>query len=145
MKRASHWPKQRYLFLERKYAMNFVTKGVALLTALELFYIFYLETVITSSAKTARVFQMSEDELSRKNVKTLFRNQGVYNGLLGVLLILASFVFPNPMALICLFLYIILVAIYGSLTSNPKIILMQDGLPLIGLLTIVLSKLGFFI
>ena len=118
--------------------MNDVTKGVALLTALEFFYIFYLETVITSSAKTAQVFQMSEEELSRKSVQTLFRNQGVYNELLGVLILLASFVFPSRTALICLFLYIVAVAAYGSLSSNPKIILMQGGLPLIGLLSIVL-------
>ena len=80
--------------------------------------------MITSSAKTAQVFQMSEEELSRKSVQTLFRNQGVYNGLLGVL--------------ICLFLYIVAVAAYGSLSSNLKIILLQGGLPLIGLLSIVL-------
>ena len=114
--------------------MNFVTRGIALLTALEFFYIFYLETVITSSAKTEKVFGMSEEELSRRSVQILFKNQGVYNALLGVLLLLASFVFVSGTALTCLFLYIVAVAAYGSFTSSPKIIFMQGGLPMIGLL-----------
>ena len=37
----------------------FETRAVAILTAPEFFYIFYLETVITSSAKTAKFFGMS--------------------------------------------------------------------------------------
>ena len=115
--------------------MNFVTRGIALLTALEFFYIFYLETVITSSAK---IFGMSEEELSRRSVQTLFKNQGVYNALLGVLLLLASFVFVSGTALTCLFLYIVAVAAYGSFTSSPKIIFMQGGLPMIGLVTLLL-------
>lgn len=117
--------------------MNFVTRGIALLTALEFFYIFYLETVITSSAKTAKVFGMSEEELSRRSVQILFKNQGVYNALLGVLLLLASFVFVSGTALTCLFLYIVAVAAYGSFTSSPKIIFIQGGLPMIGLVTLL--------
>lgn len=100
--------------------MNFVTRGIALLTALEFFYIFYLETVITSSAKTEKVFGMSEEELSRRSVQILFKNQGVYNALLGVLLLLASFVFVSGTALTCLFLYIVAAAAYGVSRVAPK-------------------------
>ena len=109
--------------------MRIITRVLACLVAAEFIFIFVLETIATSSARTSRVFGMSTDELQRDSVNTLFKNQGVYNGLLSVLILLAVFVFISRTALICLMVYIILVAAYGSITSNPKIILMQGGIP----------------
>ena len=84
------------------------------------------------------VFGMSIDELNRKSVDVLFKNQGVYNGLIGVLILLSLFAFASKMAVICLMGYIVAVAIYGSFTSNPKIILMQGGLPILTLVSCLL-------
>lgn len=115
--------------------MSVITIILAALTAVECFFIFYLETIATTSQKTSRVFGMSIDELNRKSVDVLFKNQGVYNGLIGVLILLSLFVFASKMAVICLMGYIVAVAIYGSFTSNPKIILMQGGLPILTLVS----------
>ena len=115
--------------------MSAITIILAALTAVECFFIFYLETIATTSQKTSRVFGMSIDELNRKSVDVLFKNQGVYNGLIGVLILLSLFVFACKMAVICLMGYIVAVAIYGSFTSNPKIILMQGGLPILTLVS----------
>ena len=115
--------------------MNIITKILAVLTALEFLYIFYLETLATASAKTSKVFGLEKDELERSSVSTLFKNQGVYNGLLAVLILLAVFAFASKTALICLMVYIIAVALYGSFTSNPKIILMQGGLAILTLIS----------
>lgn len=115
--------------------MTVITKILAVLTALEFFYILYLETFATTSEKTAKVFGMSQEELSRKSVNTLFKNQGVYNGLLAVLILLAVFVFASKAAVMTMMGYIILVALYGSVTSNPKIILMQGGLAILTLIS----------
>lgn len=115
--------------------MSIITKILATLVALEFVYIFYLETIATTSSQTAKVFQMTIDELQRPSVTTLFKNQGVYNGLLAVLIILATFVWPSQIALMLLMTYIILVALYGSLTSNPKIILLQGGLAILTLIS----------
>ena len=108
--------------------MTIFTKILATLVALEFFYIMYLETFATTSDKTSKVFGMSRDELERKSVNTLFKNQGVYNGLLAVMILLAAFVFASKPAVMVLMGYIVLVALYGGITSNPKIIVMQGGL-----------------
>ena len=118
--------------------MTILTKVLAALTALEFLYIMYLETFATASEKTSQVFGMEIEELKRKSVNTLFRNQGIYNGLLAVLILLAVWVFASRTAVIILMCYIIAVALYGSVTSNPKIILMQGGL---AILTLVLCLL----
>ena len=95
--------------------MSLITKIFAVLVALEFLYIFYLETLATASDKTAKVFGMTADELKRDSVNTLF----------------------SKTALIFLMIYIVAVALYGSLTSNPKIILMQGGMAILTLITCI--------
>ena len=114
--------------------MSIISQIIITLVAIEFFYIMYLETFATTSKATGRVFKMSQKELSNSSVQTLFKNQGVYNGLLAVMILLAVFVFASKTAIICLMAYIVAVALYGSLTSNPKIILMQGGLAILTLL-----------
>lgn len=115
--------------------MSTITSILAVLVAVEFLYIMFLETFATTSAKTAKVFGMEISELERPSVNTLFKNQGVYNGLLAVLILIAVFGFWSEAAVICLMCYIVGVALYGSLTSNPKIILMQGGLAILTLIS----------
>lgn len=119
----------------RRLFMSIITEILAVFVALEFFYIMYLETFATTSDKTSQVFQMSKEELSRDSVKTLFKNQGVYNGLISILILLALFVFTSKIAIMILMGYIILVALYGAITSNPKILLMQGGLAILTLIS----------
>ena len=110
---------------------------LATLVAVEHIYIMCLETIFTKSGTTARAFNMEVEELSRPTVSTLFKNQGVYNGLLGVALLYGTFIASNQKEIIgMLLVYIILVAIYGSLTSDKKIILKQGGLPILALISL---------
>jgi len=115
--------------------MSVFTLILASLVALEFFYIMYLETIATTSAATARVFGMSQEELEQKSVNTLFKNQGVYNGLIAVLVLLAAFT-QDSFWMAIFMIYIILVAAYGALTSDPKILLKQGGLAILTLLSI---------
>lgn len=117
--------------------MSIITIILGTLVALEFFYIFYLETIATTSAATARVFNMSQEELQNKNVTTLFKNQGVYNLLIGLLILVALYIFPSVTWLAVLLVYIILVAIYGGMTSDKMIILKQGGLAILTLLTLL--------
>ena len=123
--------------IERNADMNIITKILSVLVAAEFIYIFYLETIATTSVKTSKVFGMTTEELSQKNVTVLFKNQGVYNGLISLLILLAVFAFASKAAVICLMVYIVAVALYGSFTSNPKIILMQGGLAILTLISCI--------
>ena len=114
--------------------MLMIIKILATLVALEFLYIMYLETFATASQKTSKVFGMSQEELQRQSVNTLFKNQGLYNGLIAVLILLATWVFVSKIAIMVLMGYIILVALYGGVTSHPKIIIMQGGLAILTLL-----------
>ncbi|CRH91245.1 Predicted membrane protein [Chlamydia trachomatis] len=117
--------------------MSIITIILGTLVALEFFYIFYLEMIATTSAATARVFKMSQEELQQKNVTTLFKNQGVYNLLIGVLILIAIYIFPSATWLGNLASYVILVAIYGGITSDKMIILKQGDLAILTLLTLL--------
>ena len=113
--------------------MSIVTLILASLVALEFFYILYLETIATTSAATARVFGMSQEELEQQSVNTLFKNQGVYNA---VLVLIAAFVQSSPFWLGIFMVYIILVAAYGAVTSDPRILFKQGGLAMLTLLSL---------
>ena len=113
--------------------MKIALQVLACLVAVEFFYIMYLETFATTSKKTAEVFQMDQEELSRPSVNTLFKNQGIYNGLLAVLTLIAAFAL-GKIVLQLVLAYMILVAAYGAVTSQPMILLMQGGLPILTLI-----------
>lgn len=87
--------------------MSIIAKILGTLVALEFLYIMYLETIATTSEKTSKVFGMSQEELARKSVNTLFKNQGVYNGLISVLILLSIYLFASKTALMVLMAYII--------------------------------------
>ena len=114
-----------------------ITITLAVLVAAEFCFIFHLETIATTSARTAKVFGMTQEELSRDSVSILFKNQGVCNGLIAVLVICALLL-QSPLALILLMLYIICVAAYGAVSSNPKILLQQGGLAILCLLSCII-------
>lgn len=116
--------------------MSTLTLVLTILVAFQFFYIMYLETVATTSNATSKIFGLSKQELSRPSVNTLFKNQGIYNGLLGLGLLYSIFSGSSSEEINRIFLiFIILVAIYGSITSNKKIILTQGGLAILTFIT----------
>lgn len=76
--------------------MNIISTILIIFVALEFFYIMYLETIATTSKKTSETFNISVDKLKDKNINLLLKNQGVYNGLIGILLIYGLFISSNP-------------------------------------------------
>ncbi|KAF3303350.1 DUF1304 family protein [Carnobacterium sp. PL24RED07] len=114
--------------------MSVTTTVLTFLVALEFFYIMYIQTITTTSAQTSRIFNMERDELRGKSLNTLLKNMGIYNGLIGLGLVYALFFSSASIEIVrMIFVYIILVATYGSFTSSKKIILTQGGLSILAL------------
>ena len=108
--------------------MSIITLILAGIVALEHLYIMYLETFATHSDTTSRVFNMSKEELQRDSVTNLFKNQGIYNGLIAVFLLYVTVFVLN----------VFFAAIYGAITANKKIILTQGGPAILTLLSLII-------
>lgn len=79
----------------------------------------------------ANAFELDESFVKMPEVKTLLANQGMYNGLFGALIIGTLVFLKGPQQTTMLeleMLFVVLVAIYGSLTAAKKILIIQ-GLP----------------
>lgn len=115
--------------------MTVLSTILATLVALEFFYIFYIETIATTSDATSRIFNISKSDLAHEKINVLLKNQGAYNGLIGLGILYSVYVSSASLEITRLLLInVILVALYGAMTSNKKIILTQGGLAILALL-----------
>jgi putative membrane protein len=67
------------------------------------------------------------------DVRVLFGNQGIYNGMLGLTILIVTYGLSGAaqiMMMKVMLAFVIVVAVYGTFTATKKIILMQ-GLPAI--------------
>ena len=95
--------------------------------------------LMTDSESTARVFKITVRDLRGKNLNTLFKNQGIYNGLLGIALLYGTYRPGGNIELSVVILSMMfLVAIYGGLSSDKSILLKQGGLPFLSLVSLFL-------
>ena len=116
--------------------MSLMTSILASLVALEHLFIMYLETFATHSEQTSKAFGMTVEELRRSSVTTLFKNLGIYNGLIAIGLIYG--IVTGNLEITTLFvLSVIAAASYGAATSNVMIILKQGGPAILALLSIL--------
>ena len=106
--------------------MSIITLIIAGSVSLEHLYILYLETFATHSDTTSRVLHMSKEALQRDSVTNLFKNQGIYNGLIAVLLLYGIFTISQLIVTVFV-LNVFFAAIYGAITANKKNILAQGG------------------
>lgn len=119
--------------------MSIFTIVLASLVALEHLYIMYLETIVTQSDTTSRVFNMDKEELSRPSVISLFKNQGIYNALVAIFLLYGIYFSENTKEITAIFLiFVIAAAVYGALTSNKSILLKQGGPAILAILSLLI-------
>ncbi len=121
--------------------MELIIKIMGILVALEFMFIMYLETFATTSQQTGKTFHMTKNDLTDSNVQLLLKNQGIYNGLIGMAILYAVFVSKNMSELLLgIMMYIILVALYGTISSkNISIFFKQSSLAVILLVLLLLS------
>lgn len=119
--------------------MSIITLILATVVALEHLYIMYLETFATASDNTARVFGMEKTELERPSLNKAFKNQGIYNGLVGLFLLYGLYLSSNAQTEITaiFLLFVIAAATYGAVTVDKKILLTQGGPAILAFLTLL--------
>lgn len=118
-----------------------VTSSLAVLVSLEFFFIFYLETLATTSARTSQVFNFSVETLELPTVSLLLQNQGVYNLMIGLLILFVLFKGKaKEQQLGMLLIYILVVAIYGGISSDISIFFKQGTLPLLATLSLAWDR-----
>lgn len=79
-------------------------------------------------ATQAKAFDMDINFVKQYAAKISMANQGIYNGMLGLLLILVYFVFKAPVVFTVwelLLALIVIVAIFGGFTATKKIFVVQ--------------------
>ncbi len=76
----------------------------------------------------AKSFDLSSDFTKIPEVRVLLANQGIYNGMLGLLLLLSFWLFNGPVQYsiqLLLLSFVAVVACYGGFTATKKIWLIQ--------------------
>lgn len=110
------------------------------MVVIEFIFIFYLETIATTSALTAKVFGLTTSQLSDPTVQLLFRNQGIYNLAIAIILLYALFISRHKKDIITIMLiFIIVVAVYGGYSSDWMTLVKQGTLPLVALISLLIK------
>ena len=127
------------LLNRKKITMQILTLFLVALVALEHIGIAGLE-MFAKPEQQASAFDMPLGFVKTKEAHTALSNQGIYNGMLGILILMMILFFTGStlkIILIMLMIYIIVVAVYGALTATKKILYLQ-GLPaLVSLLFVI--------
>ncbi|WP_434737658.1 DUF1304 domain-containing protein [Limosilactobacillus sp.] len=116
--------------------MGIAFEIVTVLIGIEHLGIMLLE-MFAQPGKQAKAFDMEESFLRQKAARVSMANQGIYNGMLGLLLIVSQFIFTGMTAIMVgrlLLLFVAVVGLYGALTATKKIWLFQFIPAVIGLI-----------
>lgn len=111
--------------------MEYLSKALVALVAIEHIYILVLEMFLWTKPRTLKIFGISRDVA--KSSKTLAANQGLYNGFLAAGLfwglLHSNDAFGFQIQLFFLFC-VLIAALYGGLTAKKSILIVQ-GVPAI--------------
>jgi putative membrane protein len=119
--------------------MKYIFIVLAILVAVEHFYIMDLEMNRIQSERARRVFNLTPEFARNPKVQVMFKNQGLYNGFLAAMVVFGLIIFINndyfgkmivQFGLSC----VAIAAIYGALTSSPRILIIQGAPAIMALL-----------
>ncbi|MBZ2404713.1 DUF1304 domain-containing protein [Liquorilactobacillus hordei] len=122
--------------------MSILSYILVVLVALEAIFIMLLEMFAVESKMSQKAFGLSPEYLSQKEAKIAMANQGLYNGFVGVGILVVLFVFPSNAVFYGSLLFVgfvVIAAIYGSLTVNPKVIFSQGLLAILAVLSLLFT------
>lgn len=107
--------------------MSIITIFFVAFVAIEHIGIMILE-IFAKPERQAKAFDLNVDFTSQPQVRVLLANQGIYNGMLGVLLLASFWLFTGTIQLtvqLLLLLFVAVVALYGGFTATHKIWFLQ--------------------
>ena len=119
--------------------MQIISDILVFAVAVEHIVIMLIEMFFIKSSIAKRTFNIDSKLIDRKEVQVMFANQGLYNGFLAAGLFW-SFFMPEAMSTQLRFFFlgcVIIAAIYGSITSNKKILVKQGGLAILAIILLV--------
>lgn len=122
--------------------MNIIGTVLTFLVGIEHIGFCFLE-IFGKPEMQAKAFDMDLDFVKQPAARISMANQGIYNGMLGLLLILVYFVFKASIAFTVwqlLLTLIVVVAIFGGFTATKKIFLVQMLPALLALIFVTLQK-----
>ncbi|WP_414043677.1 DUF1304 domain-containing protein [Macrococcus sp. EM39E] len=121
--------------------MHVISMILATIVFIEHIYIMILEMYFSNTKRAADTFGIDYNFLQDKRVKTLFKNQGLYNGFLAAGLGYGLFFSKNQLEITTMFvIFVIIAAVYGAMTSG-KGILIKQGLPaILAMIAILILK-----
>lgn len=111
-----------------------------ILVAIEAFFIMGLEMFGNQSKLAQNAFHVSANYLAQPEARTSMANQGLYNGFIGVGILLGRFAFPGDAVYPTLLLFIsfvVVAAIFGALTANKQILLTQGAPAIVALVLMI--------
>lgn len=123
--------------------MNILILCVTSLIGLLHIFIMGLEMFARPSFQ-AEIFEMPLDFVNEANAQTALGNQGIYNGMLGLSILLTNFCLPISLAarnafLMLLMFFILIVGLYGTVTVTKKIFIIQCIPALVALAMLILA------
>lgn len=114
-----------------------------LIIAIEHLFIAFLEMTATPQ-KQVKAFGVDEEFLKQADARISMANQGIYNAMLAVIIILGQWIFTGINTVYANLLFssfVCVVGFFGGLTVNKKIYFVQM-LP--GLVALIISCLGLY-
>lgn len=124
--------------------LKVITDIFIILVALEALGIMILEMFGSQTSLAQKAFSLPLAYLKQPETKVSMANQGLYNGFIGVGILVTRFSFPAVAIYPGLFLFIgfvVIAAIFGAITVSCKIIITQ-GLPAMIALIFLLITAG---
>lgn len=107
--------------------IHLIAEILVFIIAIEHIGICLLE-MFASSQKKADVFDLTLQFTRQKEAQVALANQGIYNGMLGVIIICAFFLFKGAIlnqVWVLILSLIVIVGAYGGFTATKKIFLVQ--------------------
>lgn len=123
--------------------MDLLFTVLTILVALEHLGIMVLE-IWGQPERQAKVFGMPLRFVQQPHARIALANQGIYNGMLGLALLGNLWLLagqPQHLAIALLLLFIVVVALFGSLTAKHEIFWLQGCPALVTLLVLLVFEL----